>query len=147
MVQKKKNPNNIYIKLVGCLTKKGKKSISENIIFNALEEVSLFLNVKVSDIIKILVIRLGTVVELKTVRLRKNVFKIPTPVKSTRRNYLIVKSLVDAINISNSNQPVKDRLVQEILNVLNYKNSKILVDRSNTIKEAFKNKSNVHYRW
>lgn len=147
MVQKKKNQSNIHNKLVGCLIKNGKKSLSEKIVFEILEEISLSLNLKVIDVIKILVIRIGTVVELKTVRLRKNVFKIPSPVQSARRNYLVVKSLLNAINITSSNQSVKNKLIQEILSVINNKGSKILTTRSNIIKEAFKNKSNLHYRW
>lgn len=147
MVQKRKSQNNIYNKLIGCLTKNGKKSISQQIVFEVIEEVSSFLKIKSVDLIKIIVTRLGTIVELKTVRLRKNIFKVPTPVHSSRRNYLIIKNLLDVINSNSSNQSIKKRLVQEILNIVNFKGSKILSFRANTIKDAFKNKSNIHYRW
>lgn len=147
MVLKKKNQNNIYNKLIGCLNKNGKKTISEKIVFKILEEVSFSLNIKTVDILKILLSRIGMVVELKTVRLRKNVFKIPIPVQNGRRNYLVVKSLLDTIATNSSNQSLKDKLVQEILSIINYKGSKTLSFRSSIIKESFKNKSNVHFRW
>jgi small subunit ribosomal protein S7 len=147
MALKKKNQNSIYNKLIGCLIKNGKKLVSEKIVFEVLEEVSSSSNIKIVNVIKFLVIRLGMSVELKTVRLRKNVFKVPIPVQSNRRNYLVIKNLLDIVNGNSSNQSIKVKLVQEILNIINNKNSKSLIVRSSIVKEAFKNKSNVHYRW
>lgn len=148
MVQKnEKQSNNLVRRFIGILTKCGKKSIAEKIVIQALEKAALTLKVTPSRVICLLLSRLGSLIELKTVRYRRNVFKIPMPVGTRRRNYLVLKSLLSVLNSSSSKQPMEKVLTREIVNAIQNANSRIRLNHTNNIKEIVKNRSNSHYRW
>ncbi len=147
MELRNKKENNIYTKLIGCFTKNGKKSKSTSIILKALFNVSKSLDLKAVTVIKKIVRSLSVLVEIRTVKIRRNVFTVPLPVNSSRRDYLIVKKISKAISENKSHINFEKKLTQEIINILKNKNSKSVLDRDNVVKEAAKNKSNAHYRW
>ncbi len=147
MELRSKKTNNIYTKLVGYFTKNGKKVKSKAIIHRALTNVSKSLDLKAIDILKKVTQSLGVIVELRTVRIRRNVFTVPVPVNSSRRNYLIVKKISKAISDNKSHINLEKKLTQEMINILKNKNAKSVAERDFILKEASKNKSNSHYRW
>lgn len=147
MELKSKKNYNVHTKLVGCLTKNGKKTKAKSSVSKSLQKVCKSLNVISIDIIKKFADVLGTVVELRTVRMRKNVFIVPVPVNSNRRNYLIVKKIIKTVLENKSHVDLEQKLVQEIISIMRNKNSKSIAERKNIVIEAVKNKSNLHYRW
>lgn len=100
-LRSKKN-NNIHSKLVGYFTKNGKMTKSRAIIIGAIVNASRSLDFKAIDVIFRIVRALAVVVDLRTVKIRRNVFTVPVPVNSSRRDYLIVKKLSKAINENKS---------------------------------------------
>jgi len=147
MELRSKKANNIYTKLVGYFTKNGKKAKSKAIIVQALSNASRSLDLKAIDILKKMTKSLGVIVDLRTVRIRRNVFTVPVPVNSSRRNYLIVKKISKAISENKSHISLEKKLTQEFINILKNKNAKSVLERDFVLKEAAKNKSNSHYRW
>jgi ribosomal protein S7 len=147
MELRSKKVNNIYTKLVGYFTKNGKKGKSKIIIINALTNASKVLDLKAIDILKRITSSLGVIVDLRTVRIRRNVFTVPVPVNSSRRNYLIIKKISKAISENKSHINLEKKLTQEIVNIIKNKNAKSVFERDIVLKEAVKNKSNLHYRW
>jgi ribosomal protein S7 len=145
-LRSKKN-NNIHSKLVGYFTKNGKMTKSRAIIIGAIVNASRSLDFKAIDVIFRIVRALAVVVDLRTVKIRRNVFTVPVPVNSSRRDYLIVKKLSKAINENKSRINLEKKLTQEFLNILKNKSTKSVVERDFVLKESAKNKSNTHYRW
>lgn len=133
--------------MIGCFTKKGKKVKAKNILAKSLMTVSKTLGVKSIDVLKKFTNSLGVIIDLRTVKIRRNTFTVPVPVNSNRRNYLIAKKISKVVEENKSNQSLEKKLSQEFLNVLRNKNSKSLQQRDLTVKDAVKNKSNLHYRW
>lgn len=138
---------NLYTSLIGQLTKNGKKNKAIEILNSAMLTVSLKTNFSIIKIFKILSKKLGSVVETKTVRLRKNVHIIPFPLKNSRRFYLISKNIVSSINENTSKISVKEKIIEEIFSLIKNKQSKSLQKKTNTLKQATNNKANIHYRW
>lgn len=138
---------NLYTTIIGQLVKKGKKRTAVNIFNEALKEVAQKTNKPVLQIMKILAKRLGSVIEIKTVRLRKNVHIIPFPVRNERRYYLIARNLVSVVSEDKSKTSLKQKLVEEIYAVIENKPSKTLQKKESLVKSAINNKANIHYRW
>lgn len=91
---------------------------------------------------------LGVVVEIRSVRIRRNVHTVPVPVNASRRNYLIVQKLSKVLNASGDSRiSTEAKLTQELLGLLKSKTSKSVAERDLVLVQAEKNKSNTHYRW
>ncbi len=148
MELKNKKQNNIYTKLVGYFTKNGKKNRSTSIIIKALTNASISLDDKSMEILQKVAYYLGVVVEIRSVRIRRNVFTVPVPVNASRRNYLIVQKLSKVLNASGDSRiSTEAKLTQELLGLLKSKTSKSVAERDLVLVQAEKNKSNTHYRW
>ncbi len=148
MELKSKKQNNIYTKLVGYLTKNGKKNKSAKMIVNALTNTSHSVNNKSIDVLHKIAFSLGVVVEIKTVKIRRNNHTVPVPVNASRRNYLIVKKLSKVLNSSGDARATSEvKLTQELVGLLKTKVSKALSERDLVLFEANRNKSNTHFRW
>jgi len=139
--------NNLYTKFVGYSTKNGKKEKSKNIILNSLSSASRFLNLKAIQIFKKLARSLGTVIELKSVYLRRNIINIPIAVPSNRRNYLIVRKMSKGISGAKLHLSLEKKMTQELINISKNKASKAVLERDLAVKDATKHKANAHFRW
>jgi len=146
MELRKKNYN-IHTKLIGCLTKNGKKTKSKVNVVNSFRSVCQSSGVLVNDVLHKIAEALGTIVELRTVRIRKNVFIVPIPVNSNRRNYLIVKKITNIVFANKDRIKLETKLAREFVNIMNNKNSKAVIERKKVLEDAFKNKGNLHFRW
>lgn len=138
---------NLYNTIVGQLTKKGKKNIATNIVNTSFFDTAIKTKSSLTRIFKGLSRKLGSVVETKIVRLRKNVHVIPFPLKNSRRFYLIAKNVVTSVEENNSKIPSNRKLTEEMFSLLKTKQSRSLQKKENIIKNAVANKANVHYRW
>lgn len=147
MELKRKKNYNIHTKLVGCLTKNGKKTKSKINIVNSFQAVCKSSDLISGEIVQHFADVLGTIVELRTVRMRKNVFTVPVPVNASRRNYLIVRKIVKTVFENKAHIKLEQKLIQEFINILKNKNSKAILERKKVVEEAVKNKGNLHFRW
>ncbi len=147
MVQKKKKNKNLAVKFLGCLTKKGKKSVFRRIFSNSVNVVCKTLKFKSGFLMKKVSRNLGTLVEIRKVRIRRNTYLVPVLVNSSRRNYLITKNILDSVNKNSLKIPLEVRLSKELITIVRKKNSTTLNEKVKTLKEAAKNKSNTHFRW
>lgn len=147
MVLKKKKSKDIATKFIGCLTKKGKKGISQKIFSKAVSDACKSLKVKSGYLMKNIVRNLGVVVELRKVRIRRNNFLVPIPVNSARRNYITIKRVLSATNKNLLKTSLSYKLSKEFITVVTKKDSLSLNEKTQMLKEAYKNKSNMHFRW
>jgi small subunit ribosomal protein S7 len=138
---------NLYTTIVGQLTKKGKKIKATKILDKSLFNISIKTGLSITKVFQLLSKKLGTVVETKVVRLRKNVHIIPFPLNNSRRYYLIAKNIIDSANENKSKIPFEAKLTEEFYSLFKNKQSKSSQKKSNLLKQASNNKSNIHYRW
>lgn len=138
---------NLYTSLIGQLTKKGKKKKAIEILNNAMLSVSLKTNLSIFKIFKIISKKLGSIIETKTVKLRRNVHIIPFPLNTSRRFYLISKNIISSVNENTSKISIEEKITEEVYSLIKNKHSKSLQKKTNTLKQATKNKANIHYRW
>lgn len=136
----------IYNNLLGTFTKKGKKAKARTILVKALNKTSDSLKIPVNEVYNKLAKELGGLVELKKIKIKKTVYKVPFPLNQNRRTFLFSKQLIDGVQKNKSRIKTYQKLSSEIM-------SYILEDESNLArkealtKEILASRSNRHYRW
>lgn len=81
----------IYKSFLGSLIKRGQKQKTKVILDNSLREASKLLNIPVDLVLVKLMLNLNCFVESKTIKVRKNSYIIPFPLRSKRQNFLKLK--------------------------------------------------------
>lgn len=90
--------SSIYNNLLGNIIKRGKKVKAKKILNISIETVSSRLNTNSYILLQRLAQKIGSLVELRKIKIRKNVHIVPFPVKSYRRKFLFSKQLVSSIS-------------------------------------------------
>ncbi len=139
--------NSLHSVFLGYLLKKGKKVKANKILENTFVEVYKKTNLPLNYIFKKVLSKIGNVIELKTIKVRKNTYIVPFSIKSNRRNYVVVKKIMSTINEDKSKMPFHLKLSNEIINILADKPSKTLAKNKEAVKQSITNRSNIHYRW
>lgn len=140
--------NILYKKFIGLLIKAGLKSRAKIILNFALLETSKKLYITPKIILLNIFLKLNSFLEVKKIFLRKRIIFVPFYIIScNRRVFLIVKWLLLSANMNIERIPFSQKLSFEIISLLTNKNSKALNFKSLNIKQALKNRSNIHYRW
>jgi small subunit ribosomal protein S7 len=147
VLKKKKKSKDIVTKFVGCLTKKGKRGISQKIFSKTINIVCKSLKMKSGYLMKNIIRNLGVVVELRKVKIRRNNYLVPIPVNSARRNYITIKRILNAIKKNPLKTSLSYKLSKEFITIVRKKDSLSLNEKTEMLKEAYKNKSNMHFRW
>ena len=136
----------IYTNLLGCITKNGKKVKAKKILTSALLDVSTSLDVPVSKVFLNFVRKSGSIVELKKVKLRKNIHFIPFPVKKKRRYFLISKELLNYKDMNKKRVSTVTKISEQIKSFI-VKRGNNLDKKKQLINNIVSNRSNIHYRW
>ena len=138
----------LYNKVVGFLTKKGKRNKAVNILNSSFLKINQLSKKPTFYVINKLFSVLNVYVETRTVRVRGGVHTIPFILNLNRRIFLIVKWLISVVKKNSQKSPFFERFTKEISLILN-KNSSSKVFRLKVLNEnsAIKNRSNIHYRW
>ena len=137
----------LYNKLIGFITKKGKKTNSLKIVNEAFFKVSANTNLSMQKIVLKLFLKLNSFVEVKKVRVKRSFHLVPFQIPLKRRSYLIIKWLMQAIKSDKRNVTTVEKLAFEIEQTLKTETSKSLKLRNLNITTALANRSNLHYRW
>jgi len=138
----------LYNKVVGFLTKKGKRNKAVNILNSSFLKINQLSKKPTFYVINKLFSVLNVYVETRTVRVRGGVHTIPFILNLNRRIFLIVKWLISVVKKNSQKSPFFERFTKEISLILN-KNSSSKVFRLKVLNEnsAIKNRSNIHYCW
>jgi len=137
----------LYNKLIGFITKKGKKVTSLKIVNDAFFKVSTTTNLSMHKIVLQLFLKLNSFVEVKKVRVKRSFHLVPFQITLKRRSYLIIKWLMQAIKSDKRNITTSEKLAFEIEQTLKTNTSNSLKLRNLNITSALANRSNLHYRW
>ncbi len=142
----KKNQT-LYNIFLGYLIKKGNKIQAKRIIDSTFLSLSQKLNLPLNVILRRILKKMGNSIEIKTIKMRKNTHVIPFAINHNRRNYLLVKKIMDSVREDNSNRPINEKLTDEFTSILTDKSSKSLQKNKTALKQAVLNRSNIHFRW
>jgi small subunit ribosomal protein S7 len=125
---------------------KGKKSLAQKIIYNALEIIKK--NTGTNDVLPVLnkaVENVRPLLEVKSRRVGGATYQIPIEVKSARGINLALRWIRDYAR-AKKGKAIQERLAQEIIDA--YKGTGSAVKkREDTHKMAEANKAFAHYRW
>jgi small subunit ribosomal protein S7 len=124
----------------------GKKSVAENIIYDALDELAK--NNSSKDGLSILNKALENVrpqVEVKSRRVGGATYQVPVEVKASRQNTLAMRWLIDSARKRNEKSMMR-KLAGEIQDASENKGA-AMKKREDTLKMAEANKAFSHFRW
>ena len=123
----------------------GKKSISEQIVYSALEVIA---ERRKEDPLKVFEKAMGNVrpkVEVKSRRVGGSTYQVPVEVTSRRANALAMRWLI-GYSRKRSEHTMHERLAGELMEASENKGSSVK-KREDTHKMADANKAFAHYRW
>jgi len=136
-----------YNKFLGSLIKNGNKSAAKRILDKSLEIVSERSKILPSMVLRKIFPKLHCYLEIKKIKIRKNIHIVPFPLTSKRQNFLKVKWILDYVKKNKRRVNMSQKLATEFLNIIKNKKAKILLTKNSINREAVANKSNLHYRW
>ncbi len=142
----KKNQT-LYNIFLGYLIKKGNKIQAKRILDLTFLSLSQKLNMPLNIILRKILKKMGSSIEIKTIKMRKNTHVIPFAINHNRKNYLLVKKIMDSVKEDSSNRPIHEKLTDELASILTDKSSKSLQKNKAALKQAILNRSNIHFRW
>jgi small subunit ribosomal protein S7 len=143
----KKKIFHLYDKFVGFITKNGKKPKAKIIFDSALFNVTQKLKIPLNKLLLQIFLKLNTYIEIKTIRIRKQMHFVPFPTSYKRRIYLVIKWIILATIEDKRKLNFSKKLSLEIFNLIKNKSSKSLKMKKNNFSKALINRSNFHFRW
>ena len=123
----------------------GKKSVSEKIVYGALDIVHDKLKRDPIEVFDEALESISPLVEVKSRRVGGATYQVPVEVRSERRQALAIRWMIAAARKRNESTMV-DRLSGEILDASNNRGAAVK-KREDTHKMADANKAFSHYRW
>ncbi len=137
----------LYQVLLGYINKKGKKVKAKKILDAAFQKVFEHTQMLPTNVLKIITNKLGSIVDVKVIKIRKNTHVVPFAVKMYRADYLLAKKIIDSVNEDISNRPFSEKLGDELLNIVQDKPCKSLTRHKQMLKQAAMHRANSHFRW
>ncbi len=140
--------NDMLAKFMNVIMKSGKKSAAERIIYGALDRIGEKTGKKGGDAIEVLSTALDNVkpvVEVKSRRVGGATYQVPVEVRSTRRQTLAMRWVIDAAR-DRSEKSMSFRLAHELMDAAENRGAAVR-KREDTHRMAEANKAFAHYRW
>jgi len=135
----------IIAKFINVLMLDGKKSISEKIVYMALDTVAEKTKKSQLDIFETVLENIKPVLEVKSRRVGGSTYQVPVEVRPSRRNALAMRWLIEAARKRNE-KSMSYRLSAEMLDAFENKGAAIK-KREDVHRMAEANKAFAHYRW
>ena len=137
--------NETIAKFMNYVMQDGKKSVAENIVYEALDIVA---QKKKADAISVFMDAIENVrpsVEVRSRRVGGATYQVPVEVRSNRSLALALRWIIDSAR-KRKERTMKDRLAAELIDAIDGKGSAVK-KREDTHKMADANKAFAHYRW
>ncbi len=140
--------SDMLAKFMNVVMKDGKKSAAERIIYGALNRIAEKTGKKGPEAIEVLSTALDNVkpvVEVKSRRVGGATYQVPVEVRSTRRQTLAMRWVIDAAR-DRSEKSMAFRLAHELMDAAENRGAAVR-KREDTHRMAEANKAFAHYRW
>ena len=133
-------------KFINCLMERGKKSVSENIFYKALDIIAeKEKSVTPIEVFEKAVNNVKPMIEVRSKRVGGASYQVPMQVNSKRQQSLAIRWVIDAARgVKGKAMPV--RLAAELLEAFNGKGGAMMT-RENVHKMAEANKAFAHFAW
>ena len=138
----------LLAKFMNMVMERGKKSVAERIVYGALDRISEKTGRQPDQAIELLTQALDNVkpmVEVKSRRVGGATYQVPIEVRSTRRQTLAMRWVIDAAQ-ARSEKSMSQRLAAELLEASENRGAAVR-KREDTHRMADANKAFAHYRW
>jgi ribosomal protein S7 len=142
-----RNNRTLYDVFLGYLIKKGNKIKAKKILDTTFLNLVQKTNLSLNSILKKILLKMGNIVEIRTVKRRRNTYIVPFAVNRSRRNYILVKKIMDSVKEDLTKRPLSKKLTDEMIRIIKGKSSKSLIKNKKAVKLAITNRSNTHFRW
>ena len=143
-----KHDSELLAKFINMLMKSGKKSVAENIVYDALEMISERTSQPEAQAVEMLETALDNIkpmVEVKSRRVGGATYQVPIEVRPTRRRTLAMRWAIDAARKRNE-KTMAQRLAGELMDAADNRGGAVK-KREDTHRMAEANKAFSHYRW
>ena len=138
----------LLAKFMNMVMERGKKSVAERIVYGAIDRMAEKTGRQPDQTIELLTQALDNVkpmVEVKSRRVGGATYQVPVEVRSTRRQTLAMRWVIDAA-AARSEKSMSQRLAAELLEAAENRGAAVR-KREDTHRMADANKAFAHYRW
>ncbi len=135
-------------KFINMIMNHGKKSVAENIVYDALEQIAEKSGQTEEQAVEMLGQALENVkpsVEVKSRRVGGATYQVPIEVRQTRRDTLAMRWVIEAAR-KRSEKSMAQRLANELMDAADNRGAAVK-KREDTHRMAEANKAFSHYRW
>lgn len=132
-------------RLVNKVMQGGRKSIAENLVYNALEAGSQKVSVPVVEFVHTAIDNIRPALELKSRRVGGANYSVPIPVTPRRQEALAIRWVVD-LSRSKTGKSFDDLLKEELVNAFNGEGD-VVKKKADVERMAEANKAFAHFRW
>jgi small subunit ribosomal protein S7 len=140
-----KHGSELLTKFINMMMEDGKKSVAERIIYTALDQVSEKKGGRPVELLEQAMDNVRPAVEVKSRRVGGATYQVPVEVRSTRRNSLAMRWIIDAAR-KRSEKSMALRLAGELMDAADSRGSAVK-KKEDTHRMAEANKAFSHYRW
>ncbi len=143
-----KHDSELLAKFINMLMKSGKKSVAENIVYDALGTISERTGQPEQAAVELLETALDNIkpmVEVKSRRVGGATYQVPIEVRPARRRTLAMRWAIDAARRRNE-KTMAQRLAGELMDAAENRGAAVK-KREDTHRMAEANKAFSHYRW
>jgi len=124
---------------------KGGKSISESILYGALDLIGSKMNEEAVRVFEKAIENVKPAVEVKSRRVGGSTYQVPIEIRSDRRTTLAIRWII--LNArSRHGKSMKEKLAAELMDAVNGRGASVK-KREDTHRMAEANKAFAHYRW
>jgi len=107
-----------YNKFLGSLIKNGNKSAAKRILDKSLEIVYQRCGIRSYFVLRKIYPKLHCFLEIKKIKIRKNIHIVPFPLTSKRQSFLKIKWILDLVKKNNRRVNMSEKLASEFLNII-----------------------------
>jgi len=132
-------------KFINMIMRNGKKSTAERIMYFALDNVTQKSSLDSIELLEKALENVRPTVEVKSRRVGGATYQVPVEVRTSRRNTLAMRWLIDAA-IKRGEKTMAQKLAGELLDASESKGSAVK-KREDTHRMAEANKAFAHFRW
>lgn len=135
----------IVTKFVNCMMWDGKRSLSEKIVYGALESIENRYNRNGLDTFREALDNVRPLVEVRSRRVGGATYQVPTEVRPERRDALAIRWLIQNAR-SRAEKSMRERLANELYDAAQNRGNAVK-KKEETHKMAEANRAFAHYRW
>ncbi len=130
---------------INIVMRRGKKTVAQRIVYDALEEIGQKLNMDPLEVFLAAIENCKPQVEVKSRRVGGANYQVPVEIAPERQISIAFRWLVDAAG-SRKGVPMSKALAQELLDAYNNTGT-VVKKREDTHRMAAANRAFAHYRW